>query len=254
VVQVIAEITYACPCKCPFCTVPKTGNAKMLLEHYRKALALFKEFFNDNELAVVISGGEPSIVEDLEDYVAAAKELGYTVTVVTNGYNPAKVLKALPHVVEVSIDYFGEKHDSIRGVKGLFERAMNLIQLAYFKIGITPVVRSTVMKDNIDDIIQIRRYLDNNMMEEVPVIAMPVRGAPHLAPTPEQLKLLEKHGIIISDNCPAGITSFVIDPDMNVLACIFYRKKLGELRKFTVDELKAIVEEGRKIPRFPCER
>ena len=236
------------------CTVPKTKNAKMPLEHYRKALALFKEFFNDNEPAVVISGGEPSIVENLKDYVVAAKELGYTVTVVTNGYNPVKVLEALPHVVEVSLDYFGEKHDSIRGVKGLFDRAMKLIHQAHFRIGISPVVRSTVMKDNIGDIIKVRKYLDNHMMEEIPVIAMPVRGAPHLAPTPKQLRQLEKHDIIISDNCPAGISSFVIDPDMNVLACIFYRKKLGELRKFTVDELKAIVEEGRKIPRFPCER
>jgi len=252
-IQVIAEITYACPCKCPFCTVP-TRNAKMSLEHYKKALALFKEFFNDNEPAVIISGGEPSIVENLEDYVAVAKQLGYTVTIVTNGYNPVKVLKALPHVVEVSLDYYGEKHDSIRGVRGLFNRAMKLIHLAYFRIGITPVIRSTVMKDNIGDIIKIRRYLDDYKMDEIPVIAMPVRGAPELAPTPKQLKLLEKHGIIISDNCPAGISSFVIDPDMNVLACIFYRKKLGELRKFTVDELKAIVEEGRKIPRFPCKR
>jgi len=252
-IQVIAEITYICPCRCSFCIVPKTRKT-MSLGHYRRALALFKEFFNDNKPAVVISGGEPSVVENLEEYVTAAKELEYMVTVATNGYNPAKVLRALPHVVEVSIDYFGEKHDSIRGVKGLFERAMNLIRLAYFRIGIMPVVRSTVMKDNIGDIIRIRKYLNDLMMEEIPVIAMPVRGAPHLAPASEQLKLLEKHGIIISDNCPAGISSFVIDPDMNVLACIFYRKKLGELRRFTIDELKAIVEEGRRIPRFPCER
>jgi len=225
----------------------------MPLEHFKKALALFKEYFNEKEPAVVISGGEPSVVDDLEDYVEEARKLGFLVTVVTNGYNPGKILDAAPHIVEVSLDYYGEKHDRIRGVKGLFARAMNLVWVAYYREGIAPIIRSTIMKDNIDDIINIRNYLDRCMMEEVPVIAMPVRGAPHLAPTKEQLKILEKHGIIISDNCPAGISSFVIDANMNVLACIFYRKKLGQLIKFTPEELSTIVENGKKIPRFPCE-
>jgi len=243
-IQVIVEITHYCPCRCPFCTVPKSKKV-MPLEHFRRALECFKEFFQE-EMSVVISGGEPSVVDNLRDYVMCAKELGYMVTVATNAYNPSKVLEAEPDLIEVSLDYFGKKHDSVRGVKGLFDNAMKLVRVASGRV----VIRSTAMRDNIADIISIRKYLDDS----IPVIAMPVRGAPDLAPSPDQLEVLERHGVIVSDNCPAGVSSFVVDPDLNVLACIFYRKKLGQLRNFTKEELRKIVDEGAKIPRFPCEK
>jgi len=253
-VQLIFEITYSCPGNCPFCPIKRLNlEGKLLpLTDYRRILEVFRKYFKSKEYAAVLSGGEPGTVSFLKDYVETARELGYTVTIVTNAFNPRKIVEAKPDVVEVSIDYFGPKHDESRGVKGLFGKAMHLLELAY-KAGIVGVLRSTAMKDNIRDIVMLRKYLDTNGLREVPILVMPVRGAPELKPTPRQLEMLNREGIVVSDNCPAGISSFTITPNREVLACIFYRKKLGQFWRYTKEELDKIVEEGRKIPRFPCE-
>jgi len=253
-VQVIFEITYSCPGNCPFCPIKRLNlNGKLLpLADYRRILEVFRKYFRSKEYAAVLSGGEPGTVSFLKDYVDVARELGYVDTIATNAFNPKRIIEAKPDLVEVSIDYFGPKHDETRGVKGLFGKAMNLLELAT-KSGIAAVLRSTAMKNNIHDIIMLREYLDSNSLKDVPILVMPVRGAPKLKPSPQQLELLNKDGIIVSDNCPAGKTSFVITPDREILACIFYRKKLGQFYRFTKEELEKAVKEGEKIPRFPCE-
>ena len=251
-VQLIFEITWNCPCRCPFCPVPKSLEVLPLTD-FARTLELFKQYYKDDEYAVVISGGEPGTVVFLKKYVDTARRYGYTVTIVTNAYNIRNILEAHPDIIELSIDYFGEKHDKTRGLPGLFNNAMKLVTIAT-RLGIPVVIRSTAMKDNIYDILKLRKHLDENGLN-IPIITMPVRGAPELKPTEQQLQELGKtQGIYLSDNCPAGISSFVITPNREVLACIFYRKKLGQFWRYTKEELDEILENGRKIPRFPCEK
>jgi len=251
-VQLIFEITWFCPAKCAFCLVPKM-EITLPLSDYRRILEIFRQHYEDSGYAVVLSGGEPSTVPTLKEYVDAARELGYEVTIVTNAFNIRNVLDSRPDVVELSLDYYGSRHDESRGVKGLFDKAMKLVSLAV-QNGISVVVRSTLMNDNIQDILKIRGHLDRCGFKEVPVLGMPVRGAPKLKPSRQQIEeLLNIDGIYLSDSCPAGISSFVITPKREVLACIFYRKRLGQFQEFTKDEFDEIIENGAKIPRFPCE-
>jgi len=253
VIQVIFELTWSCPCRCAFCQVPKQDK-HLPLPNYERTLELFRRRFGGDDCAAVLSGGEPSTVPNLKEYVDVARRLGFEVTVVTNAFNVESILEAEPDLVEVSIDYFGEKHDRARGMSGLFDNAMRLLSLAVLH-GISSVVRSTAMRDNIRDILMLRSLLDEKGLRDVPILVMPVRGAPELKPSPQQLKELERsRGILVSDNCPAGISSFAVTPDGEVLACIFYRRRLGALREFTAGELEKILEEGERIPRFPCER
>lgn len=244
--QVIAEITWSCPGKCVFCPVPKS-SVIMDIKSYRKALNLFSRL--SEERAVVLSGGEPTVLPRLYEYVRAAKKLGYAVTLATNAFFPERALSSGADLIEVSLDYWGERHDETRGVEGLFDRARKLIEEGGERV----VVRATLMRDNVGDILKIRREFG------VPVFVMPVRGCPELAPTREQIEELEKHdGIYVADSCPAGISSFVIAPTedrrvLQVLACIFYRHRLGFLKKYDERELREVLERGRTIPRFPCE-
>jgi len=259
-VQVIVEVTYECPGRCAFCPVRRLGlRGSMDVETFFRVLLLFRRVFGvDNtrawgdQLAAVISGGEPSVLPNLWEYVRAARIAGYSVTVVTNAFHPVRVVMAEPDVVEVSVDYFGAKHDQSRGIQGLFDRAMTLLALAV-KRGVTAVVRATAMRDNVFDIIMLREYLDACGLGEIPILVMPVRGAPELSPSEDQLTLLRRRGIILSDSCPAGVSSFVVTPKLEVLPCIFYRVPLGRLERLTEEELREIVERGAKLPRYPCE-
>ena len=249
-VQVIFEVNWSCPARCVQCTVPKS-NRVMALSHYLYALRLFKEHFDDCN--VVLSGGEPSINPFLAEYVKLAREHGCRVTIVTNAFNIDRVIEAKPDLIEVSLDYLGSRHDNARGIPGLFNNALKLIGKAW-KEGISVVVRSTAMKDNIQDILDLRDLLNSMGLRDTPILVMPIRGCESLKPDKWQLESLCRDGIMLSDNCPAGIGSFVVTPDMTVLACIFYREALGSLRRFDTHELTEVLEKGKKIPRFPCER
>jgi len=246
----IFEITRYCPARCPFCTVPK-DNARMPLELYEGALDLFVRRLGPVD--VVLSGGEPSTVPILDLYIVAAKRRGCAVTVVTNGFNPHKLLGALKagaDLIEVSLDYASRKQDEVRRVPGVYENVKWLIERAKPRV----VVRSTLLPDNLDDVVKIAETYP-----DVPVFVMPVRGMGWRPPVEWIERLSALPNVAVSDSCPVGINSFVLTPgrdqyrEIDVLPCIFYRARLGTLRDFTDEELDEILEKGRKLPRFPCE-
>jgi len=246
--QLIFEITWKCPARCRFCTVPK-GGVTVDLGLYERALRLFRDL--DTDMSVVLSGGEPTTIPYLDRYVKLAKKLGYCVTVVTNGFFPDTALNSGADLIEVSVDYWGERHEQSRGVKGLWKHITYLLENGRGKV----VIRATLLHDNFQDLLKIHEEYPDILM-----LVMPVRGY-IVKPKREHLEALSRlENVYIANNCPAGISSFVIAPgldwtkELDVLACIFYRRLLGRLRKFTRDELERILEEGKKLPRFPCEK
>ena len=82
----LAELTYACPLQCPYCSNPSdytkykselsTGDWKRVLSEARKMGAVQLGF----------SGGEPLIRPDLVELVQHARELGYYSNLITSGY------------------------------------------------------------------------------------------------------------------------------------------------------------------------
>ena len=92
-----------CPFRCPFC-----HNAPLVLHPERAEKIPFDEildYLNKRKGvldAVCISGGEPTLMPDLEEKIRAIKELGYLIKLDSNGCNP-NVLKHL--VSEGLLDY-----------------------------------------------------------------------------------------------------------------------------------------------------
>jgi len=94
-----------CNFKCPFCY----SKELVLLEEIKKQPEIKKEklfsFLKQRKGmidACVICGGEPTINNDLKDFIKEIKELGFLVKIDTNGYLPEK-LKEL--IDEKLIDY-----------------------------------------------------------------------------------------------------------------------------------------------------
>ena len=94
--------TRGCNFRCPFC-----HNGLTLLENstdyipFDEILSFLKKRIGILD-GVVISGGEPTLMPDLEDKIRAIKALGYEVKLDTNGSNP-DILKHL--IDEKLIDY-----------------------------------------------------------------------------------------------------------------------------------------------------
>lgn len=248
--HIIAEITYHCPANCSFCPLKNEGSVKtMNLRKFELVLHLFSTYFhNSKRWLLTISGGEPSTVLKLKEYVDIAKEKGYTVTVVTNGWNPEKILEAKPDFVQISLDFLDAKHNMSRKLE-VWHKILKLLN--YIKEGeLKGFIRFTLMDGNLTDLIQLRERLDNLGLNDLKIFAMPIRGTDN-SPSREQILKAMKYAILPS-RCPAGKGMFVVTPDFRVLDCLFHRQELGRFNKFTLRELGEIVDNGKKIDRYPC--
>lgn len=126
--------TRGCNFRCPFC-----HNGLTLLENsedyvpFDEILAFLKKRIGILD-GVVISGGEPTLMPDLEDKIRAIKELGYEVKLDTNGTNP-DILKHL--IDEKLIDYVAmdvkgslAKYKDIAGAPNLnLDRVLKSIEI-----------------------------------------------------------------------------------------------------------------------------
>lgn len=134
----LAELTYACPLHCPYCSNP------VALQNYRDELAtdewhrVFAEAADLGVLQVHLSGGEPMQRHDIVDLVRCANGLGMYTNLITSGLGfstrRAEQLRdaGLDHVqVSIQADQrqlsdriagtasFDRKHDVARLVKKL---------------------------------------------------------------------------------------------------------------------------------------
>lgn len=93
--------TRGCNYRCPFC-----HNSELLQDDYPILLESDVLDYLENRRnildGVTISGGEPTIQSDLEDFIRKLKSLGYDVKLDTNGTNPQLIKKLID---EGLIDY-----------------------------------------------------------------------------------------------------------------------------------------------------
>lgn len=109
-----------CNLKCKYCHNPslahgETGSENISMEEILSFLEKRKGFID----AVCVSGGEPTIHEDLEDLIRSIKDMGYNVKLDTNGTNPYVVKnlvdKKLVDYVAVDIKATIDKYEEVAG-------------------------------------------------------------------------------------------------------------------------------------------
>jgi MoaA/NifB/PqqE/SkfB family radical SAM enzyme len=106
---------------------------------FPKKLELFKSLLLDKTLdntkSIALTGGEPFLITNLDDYYLLARKYAPRsyINISTNGYFTDRILKFLKIVdvkrTSVTISYDGVKsHDSIRGVEGSAKRLLETIK------------------------------------------------------------------------------------------------------------------------------
>jgi MoaA/NifB/PqqE/SkfB family radical SAM enzyme len=148
-------VTNKCNAKCSHCFNWKTQpTSELSLEEIRKIN--FKIFDS-----VSITGGEPTLREDLADICShVAKNKIY---LNTNGLNPQRIKEVIERLgaglvsVTVSIDGTRDVHDQIRGVK-CFDSAVETVKLCR-KLGAEVTILTTVSRHNMDNIPALMEHL-----------------------------------------------------------------------------------------------
>lgn len=155
----LAELTYACPLQCPYCSNPvdfADHNADLDTETWLRVL---REARALGAAQLGFSGGEPLVRRDLEVLIAEARKLGYYSNLITSGVgmDAERVRRfrqaGLDHIQVSFQASSAELNDYIAGTEA-FEHKLAMAK-AVKENGFPMVLCFVLHRDNIDQIADI---------------------------------------------------------------------------------------------------
>jgi len=121
--------TGGCNYRCPYC-----HNAALVLDPQSQPVMPEETFFSFLKKrkglldGVAITGGEPTLLRDLPDFIRKIRELGFKVKLDTNGTNPAMLAALLEEklvdYVAMDIKTSPERYAAVTGVPGCSTKAV----------------------------------------------------------------------------------------------------------------------------------
>ncbi len=153
---VVWNTTRRCNLKCVHCyshSEDKTYQGELSFDEGK---ALIDDLSDFGSPVILFSGGEPLIRKDILELIRYAVSKGRRAVVSTNGTlidaGMAVKLKEIGlSYVGISLDGLRETHDSFRGFKGTFDRAMQAIDNCR-EVGLKVGLRFTINRRNYEDI------------------------------------------------------------------------------------------------------
>lgn len=126
------NVTDRCNFQCVTCGAwHSDGAGELTTDGWKNVLKQLK----DNRISnVVFAGGEPLLRKDLPELVETAKNFGMSVGLITNGYLLDKplldtLIESGTKFIAVSVDGIGEEFESVRGIKGSYEKVEKACEL-----------------------------------------------------------------------------------------------------------------------------
>jgi MoaA/NifB/PqqE/SkfB family radical SAM enzyme len=155
------EVTRSCNAQCKHChlrgTIP--DEVRATATDYAKRCRELKP------VVAMVSGGEPLLRKDLEEIIKALKEEGKAVyiTMTTNGalFNKKRydrLREAGVDLFSLSLDYPDERHDDFRGIPGLFNKIVRLLEEIQHLEDKAITFSCVVQRDNFRDLPRIAEF------------------------------------------------------------------------------------------------
>jgi MoaA/NifB/PqqE/SkfB family radical SAM enzyme len=134
-VLAVFEVCLRCNSDCGYCNLPlNVGRYEMTSEEIRR---VFTDLYREGLRFVFVQGGEPLLRRDLPEILDALAEVGFGLTLITNGtrFTPELVarLARLPLNISVSLDTLNrDRYQQIRGADQLRSVLAGIELLAEF--------------------------------------------------------------------------------------------------------------------------
>ncbi len=177
--NIFFHILTACNLSCRHCYINKEqhGTGQLTEEQLQQWMVLFAD--PDKKANMIFLGGEPTLHPDLPFAIKKAKELGFFVTVDSNGYLFNDFLtKTNPEVLDyLSFSLDGpdaETNDPIRG-EGVFDTCVANIQRAV-SAGFNVSVIYTVSRKNLDALVRMVPLLQKLKVAKFFIQVIGLRG------------------------------------------------------------------------------
>jgi radical SAM protein len=154
------EMTQACALACRHCRAGAVATADPNELTFEEGQAFLRQIleFGDPLPQLILTGGDPLARPDLYELIDAARGLGIGVSI-TPAATPALTREVLERLQQHGVEGLGlsldgstvERHDSIRGVAGTFDRTMQAMRWAQ-ELGIPLQVNTLVSAETAQDI------------------------------------------------------------------------------------------------------
>jgi pyrroloquinoline quinone biosynthesis protein E len=153
----LAELTYACPLQCPYCSNPVNySQARKHELNTEQWISVLEQGRRLGAVQLGLSGGEPCVRQDLESIVRAAREMGYYTNLLTStvGLNQPRIehlqQAGLDHI-QVSLQGVDQRSSKLFSGSDHFDHKIEMAQ-AIRQAGIPMVLNFVVHRHNIDQI------------------------------------------------------------------------------------------------------
>lgn len=192
----VVELTLKCNMKCIHCG-SSAGEDRENELSFNEWTTVFKDLSDLDCELITLMGGEPFLRKEWYELAEKVKDFGMNVIFMSNGYNindeiVSKIRKIDPYTVAISMDgATAQTHDSIRGVKGSFEKCKDVLN-SLRDADVPTTVVTTVHKGNFKELPQMREFLLNRN------IAWQIQMADPLGRFPKKMHLSLKEFYSVS--------------------------------------------------------
>ena len=225
-------VTERCNARCRHCLLgqeKRTGEGELTIDEIERVSASM-----DDMLFFTPTGGEPFLRRDLPEIVKIFHRNNHALNVgiPTNGSMTGRVMTAVKTMLEendnldlhidVSIDGLPELHNDIRGVPGLFDRAIETYQalreLERFYPKFSTCIQVTVSAFNQHQLLDLYDYLKRDVGVNT-VFSLLTRGEPRdpAAKAFDISKYEEFHRVLEADNKKLMLSGYYKMPFSDVL-------------------------------------
>ncbi|UCH71471.1 MAG: radical SAM protein [Thermoplasmatales archaeon] len=181
-ISVAWELTLACNMKCTHCG-SSAGQSRQKELTTKEALDLCDQLHDLNAKVINLTGGEPILRKDWPEIAKKIVDLDMDVSILSNGLAldekvVSKIRKLGVYAIAISLDGGTPKtHDSIRGVKGSFDKCIASLELLK-RENLPTTVITTVHKENIKELPFIREKILGKTKAWQIQIAVPIGRFP----------------------------------------------------------------------------
>jgi pyrroloquinoline quinone biosynthesis protein E len=218
----LAELTYACPLQCPYCSNPVDFTTQGKELDTNTWLRVLREARVMGATQLGLSGGEPLLRRDLETIIAEGRKLGYYSNLITSGIgmDEARVeafKKAGLDHIQISFQASSQELNDYLGGTSTFERKQEMAR-AVKRHGYPMVLNVVLHRHNIDQLDQILEMgiaLDADFVElaNTQYYGFALHNREQLLPTREQLQRAEIVANQYRDRLKGQMKIYYIIPD-----------------------------------------
>lgn len=155
------QVARRCNQKCLFCSNPDNGRILSL----KQAEYYVDDFVARDYAGIILTGGEPTLLAELDDLIRYANENGMPSRLITNGqktanYNYLKTLSeaGLTHLHLSVHSHREEVHDHLTQTPGSLRKQIKSLENAE-KIGVRTDINTVINRRNADHLHEIVRWL-----------------------------------------------------------------------------------------------